>query len=371
MGERTALLDVVGQLHAAGLDPGLWPGALAAMSDLMGGVGATVEIFDRSALAHRMYHGHGVPEAKEMAYFEQYARLNPRLAPALALAPGELSWDYQILDEAEMDRSAFYAEFLRPMNMRYVVVGILDAGPGEAGVTTVQRSPGQGHVTPAEIGVMQTLLPHISQAVDTSRRLSAQAAALGALREAIDWLADGAALLDAEGRPLFVNASLMRIADDDDGVALAPDGVEFAAAHAEFSLRRALAALERLRSGEPQAATRDFLAERPSGLPAYRISVRPLTADPSGAAGLLLVRDPAATPDAASLGRRFGLTQAEAHLGLALCQGLSPGAYALRQSVSPNTVYTHLRRMKEKCGCARTVELIALLNTARGGSPGV
>jgi DNA-binding CsgD family transcriptional regulator len=371
MGESDELLGVVGQLHAASVSPDIWPQALKALAATMGGVGATVEIIDRSAFSHLMYHGHGVPEAKEVAYFEQYSRLNPRLPPTLALAPGELSWDYQVLDEAEMDRSPFYAEFLRPMNMRYVVVGILEAGAGEVGVTTVQRSPGQGHVTPSEITVMRALLPHISQAVETSRRLSAQAASLVALRESIDWLADGAALLDDAGRPLFVNASLTRIADADDGVALAPDGVEFAAAHAEFSFRGALRARRRLRDGELEATTRDFLAERPSGLPPYRISLRPLTVDAGGAASLLLVRDPAATPDAVSLGRRFGLTQAEAHLGLALCQGLSPGAYALRQAVSPNTIYTHLRRMKEKCGCARTVELIALLNSARGGSPAV
>jgi DNA-binding CsgD family transcriptional regulator len=374
MAERDELLRIVREIHAAALDPALWSTALASMSDIMGGVGATVEIIDRETFSHRMYHGHGVPGAKEVAYFEQYARMNPRLPPTLALSPGELSWDYQVLDETEMDRSPFYAEFLRPMNMRYVAVGILDAGPGEVGVTTVQRSPAQGHVSASEISLLRTLLPHVSQAIDTSRRLSAQAGALGALRETIDWLTDGAALLNADGRPLFVNASLRRIGASEDGVTLAPDRIEFAAAQAEFSFRRALAALGRLWAGEPQAGGSDFLAARPTGLPAYRVSLRPLSADAGGAACLLLIRDPvaAAALDAASLRQRFSLTQAEAHLGLAICEGVSPGDYALRQPVSRNTVYTHLRRLKEKCGCTRTVELIALLNAARGGSgPGI
>jgi DNA-binding CsgD family transcriptional regulator len=67
--------------------------------------------------------------------------------------------------------------------------------------------------------------------------------------------------------------------------------------------------------------------------------------------------------------RTFDLTPAEAHLAMDLCRGVSPGAYAGRRGVSANTVYTHMRRLKDKCGAARTVELIATLNAARGAPP--
>jgi DNA-binding CsgD family transcriptional regulator len=42
--------------------------------------------------------------------------------------------------------------------------------------------------------------------------------------------------------------------------------------------------------------------------------------------------------------------------------GMSPGDYAREHAVSVNTVYTHLRRIKEKTGCHRMAELIRRLN---------
>ena len=55
-------------------------------------------------------------------------------------------------------------------------------------------------------------------------------------------------------------------------------------------------------------------------------------------------------------------TEAEASLAEALCAGVTPGDYALTRSVSLNTVYTHLRRIKDKTRCRRMPELIRKLN---------
>jgi DNA-binding CsgD family transcriptional regulator len=61
----------------------------------------------------------------------------------------------------------------------------------------------------------------------------------------------------------------------------------------------------------------------------------------------------------------FGLTNAEADVALALRQGISLGDYGRAQGVSQNTVYTHLRRIREKTGCHRLPELIGKLNDVR------
>jgi DNA-binding CsgD family transcriptional regulator len=39
--------------------------------------------------------------------------------------------------------------------------------------------------------------------------------------------------------------------------------------------------------------------------------------------------------------------------------------YARERALSPNTAYTHLRRIKEKTGCKRMPELIRWLNDLR------
>ena len=61
----------------------------------------------------------------------------------------------------------------------------------------------------------------------------------------------------------------------------------------------------------------------------------------------------------------FGLTNAEAGVALALRRGVSLSDYAKAQGVSQNTVYTHLRRVRDKTGCHRLPELIGRLNEIR------
>jgi DNA-binding CsgD family transcriptional regulator len=79
---------------------------------------------------------------------------------------------------------------------------------------------------------------------------------------------------------------------------------------------------------------------------------------------LVLVRDPLNAARAACKLLRdvFGLTAAEADLARSLQNGVSVSEHARSRSVSINTAYTHLRRIKEKTGCSRIAELIHRLN---------
>jgi DNA-binding CsgD family transcriptional regulator len=83
-----------------------------------------------------------------------------------------------------------------------------------------------------------------------------------------------------------------------------------------------------------------------------------------GAVAVVFVRDPVsanATPLRA-LREMFGLTKAEAHLAQAIQAGTPVSRYAQMHGTSINTVYTHLRRIKEKTGCGRMVQLVRKLN---------
>ena len=61
----------------------------------------------------------------------------------------------------------------------------------------------------------------------------------------------------------------------------------------------------------------------------------------------------------------FPVQHLSEHLALALHAGQSPSAYSRARRLSANTIYTHLRRLKEKTGCSRLPALIALLDTFR------
>jgi DNA-binding CsgD family transcriptional regulator len=221
------------------------------------------------------------------------------------------------------------------------------------------------------------LAPHLQQAADVTRRLGALAADAARLAGALDWLADGVIMLGRNGRARTVNAAAQAILAKNDGFALRKGCVEFASAGAAARFAAALLAIVRLRGGEPAAAANaDFIAERPSGAPPLTISVRPFIARESGGAGgedalaMLFVRDPClrSGADADLLRRAFGLTPAEADVAEALRSGLSADDYARSRGLSPNTVYTHVQRIKAKTGCARLATLIRTLEDVRAGA---
>jgi DNA-binding CsgD family transcriptional regulator len=131
-------------------------------------------------------------------------------------------------------------------------------------------------------------------------------------------------------------------------------------------LARHWRAVLRLRSGDVGLGSSDFVAARAPNAQPYLVSVCPLlAASASGpasphAVAIVFVRDPLARQPAAAgaLRELFGLTEAEAGLAQALQAGVALNEYAERRSLSLNTVYTHLRRLREKTGCNRMSELI-------------
>jgi len=189
------------------------------------------------------------------------------------------------------------------------------------------------------------------------------------LARALDWLADGVALIGAGGRVLHVNATFRAIARRGDGIALNSARIRIASAPARSRLNAAIAAafaahnLRRLTAGAV-----DFAVPRPDGGPSYLLSVRPLL-DPDGApygepCAIVFVRDPLTcrSVDVATLREVLGLTEAEACLASSLQSGQAPADYARERALSLNTVYTHLRRLKDKTGCSRMTELVRKLN---------
>jgi len=112
----------------------------------------------------------------------------------------------------------------------------------------------------------------------------------------------------------------------------------------------------------------DFPVPRNDGMPPYIVSVRPLMHGKardtrSRPDVMLFVRDPLWRNAATSqmLRELFGLTKAEAHLAQALCAGAPTTAYALERQVSLNTVYSHLKHIREKTGCKSVPEIVRRL----------
>jgi len=368
------LLATIEAVHAAGLDAGLWPKALAAVAATLGGHAAMFEVFDKRAACHREWYGTGVPPAAEIAYFEHYIADNPRWLFMPRQRTGDISWDYQFIDERGMNEAPFYAELLAQMDLRYFLSGVLVATAEDYACISVQRSSRLGHVQQSEIGLMERLLPHVQQAFDVARRLNGASEASKSFERAFDWIADGVAFVSTAGAVVYSNEALQAIVRRNDIVRLRKGTIEFLAADARSRFDKALEAVRQLRGGDQTGVgLTDFPVFRAADAPPYLVSVRPLARTSRDgqsamrAEAIIFIRDPLRRGGAAGQMVReiFGLTEAETSVALALQSGVPLEAYARANKVSLNTVYTHLRRVREKTGCHSVADLVRRLEELR------
>ena len=366
------LLATIEAAHAAALDEALWPDALGALARLFDAAGATLEDFAKQPLGLRYFRIAGLPSHAETDYLAHYQHNNPRAEYAFRNLSQAVLCDYVLIDERAMDRHAYYAKYLTALDLRYFMSGQIMDTPDAQAIVSIQRSRRQKHVERSDMARMRRLLPHFRQAYDVSTRLRQSAAAVRAFEHLLDWLADGVAIVRSDGRIVYANDAFLAAARRSDGVCIRRGVVEFAAGQAGERFAKAIGALMRLRAGDVDAdAPVDFALPGRDGDTAYLVSVRPL---PQGsgaigpeAAAIVFVHDPQArNAGTVPLMRAvFGFTQAEANLADALRTGTSIGDYARERKLSLNTVYWHLRRIKEKTGCSRLPELISKLNDLR------
>jgi DNA-binding CsgD family transcriptional regulator len=180
---------------------------------------------------------------------------------------------------------------------------------------------------------------------------------------ALDLLADGIALLKRDGGIVYVNAALRRLAAAGNEIRIERNAIEFASPDLHSRFAQAMGAVDRMHDSGASHLVTDFAVPREDGQPPYTVSVRPLSrgkhAGGPDAAAMLLVHDPLQQSSAAArmLRELYGLTNAEAQLVQALSSGMTAVAYAESRKLSITTVYTHLRRTREKTGWKSVAEL--------------
>jgi hypothetical protein len=210
------VLDLVGLIYDAALEPARWPVALRRVADLAEGVVAPVYCVEPST--NRIVHDLSSGFPGREAYFAHYVRIDPRNAFGARQPAGSRITDYAFIGEREIARSEFYQDYLIPNGMGHIGARMLkNDAHGVAGIA-VQRPRDRGPFQPEELRFLDYLAPHLLRALKVQTRLAEAEAQRAADAGVLDRLPFGVGLLDERGRVVLLNRMALALIAPGDGL---------------------------------------------------------------------------------------------------------------------------------------------------------
>lgn len=365
------------KIYAATLSESFWPDALRTVGRMFDSDFTHFEVLEKKTGIPVFFRNEGASEDALRLYVDHYAAVSPRSAFGEAQPEGYVSFDHDMLSEAEIDRDEFYNDFMIPQGYKYFLSANLINNAELFSVFSVQRPLGQDHASPAEIALMQRLTPHLSQAMKIHMRLALQQAEHQGHDLLVGHSTTGVIFLDANGSALMLNpAAEEMVSDPDNGITLRDGQIAFDSPDNTTNANRLIANAIATATGSGLCAAGAITIRRAQGLPLTIIAVPlpggggghdHLPVSVSGPAVTLLLCDPnraRGLPDGL-LRAVFGFTPAECRVAQALAAGQSPGDYADGAGLGIRTVRTHISRLLAKTGARNQLELMRIL----GGVP--
>jgi DNA-binding CsgD family transcriptional regulator/PAS domain-containing protein len=369
------VIDLVGQIYEAGVEPRLWDSTLVRLGERFRANAGTLATMVSGSNQVSFSSEFGTDPEWLARYNQEFCKpeLNPLVPAIRRLRPGLAAADWMLLPKQNLMRSPFYNEWSLPLD-RHTYVGLMMlAGPQAVGTIVFCRGRRSGDFTPDEVALLQALSPHLVRAVGLSRRLGA----LEGKRQLSDALLDVAArpviVVEPDGRIVQANHAAWRILDAADGLLVRRDRLAAARPADTSAVRRRI----RATAERDLAACETMAVVRRSGAQPYSVAMAPVPIDAVGLEqGKVLVAvfvaDPYTNPPdmACALQTAYGLTPAEASLVQLLAHETPSLADAAdRLGVSQTTVKTHLKHCYQKTGTQRQTELIRLALALATGLP--
>jgi DNA-binding CsgD family transcriptional regulator len=261
----------------------------------------------------------------------------------------------------EWDQEPLCREFWRPQGIGWLVGTTIPVPTGECLNFIFTRRIERGPVERAIVQKLDELRPHLARSALISARMELERAR-GA-SEALGLVGLPALVLNEQGRVLAANNLIEALTGYLEW--RARDHVALSDAGADKLLREAIAALH-MESG--QVAVRSFPVrgiDTGAAMVAHILPIRRTARDIFVRCAAVLVLTPVTSPQAppAELVQSlFDLTPAEARVARSLASGRTVEDIATDGGVSLTTVRTHVRRVMEKTGCNRQVDIVALLS---------
>ncbi|TNC67556.1 helix-turn-helix transcriptional regulator [Rubellimicrobium roseum] len=345
----------------AAINPAAWSSVMAAFVRSFPGCRA-------SLLGHDMQMAQGLPAAQAgydvacvQSYYRHFHTINP-FAPAWAGLPvGRVVDSREVVPEADLLRTEFYQDWLRPQqDLRSTVGAVVARDSGRLFLFSLHIEHRVAEVMAAQVLTaavrLQGLMRH---ALEVNRMTLGLRLDAEALRHGIEPSDAAVLLLGADGVILHGNRRAETMLEEGDVLRRDPAGRLRMMREVE---RMRMEAALRLRPGGPLSF--------PVGGAGHEMRVVPLRPGSLGdlRMPLLLDRSPAALvvmrpsrrdrDGTMQVMQALGLTRAEAEVALALAEGATVAEVAETRRVSVQTVRNQVKSALGKTGSRRQADLV-------------
>ena len=366
MTSMDAFASLVEGIYQAGIDAQRWPEMLDQLVAASGTRIAGLKIVARGR-ADFILASTGADPAAVGLYNEYYHRIDPIAAAVQRKPVGALFTDRQIIPKAQLRRTEFYNEWVRPQDYGDCAMVKLFRDTTRSGILCIAAPERLEAVGLQSLQLLQHLTPHLQRAARVTLKLADLESLRSAGLEALDSLSEGVVLVDANARVVFANRAAEAMFARADGIGIDRIGLCAASATHTTALRRLIAVSAR--PGEVAEPGGSLLLDRPSGRRPLSVIVAPMRREAPWSLvapplTIVFVADP--ERDAEMPGSRlralYGVTPTEATVARLISKGSGVKGAARLLGIAPSTARTHLHRVFEKTGTTRQAELAHLVN---------
>lgn len=366
-----ALLELIGDIYDAAIEPARWPSACERLARLIDGAQTAIALHDTATHRVSLKASWNVDPAFEAVMKANFA-INP-LVPSVWYADVDEPFSAMgFMGEREFKECRFYRQTLTPFGIGDSALAILAKSIRQFGSLSIQRLNDQPPFTVAELATLRLLTPHVRRAVMIADLLDTRTLERDMLTAALDLMNAGVVLTDDGGRITFANDVALKWIDD--GFALRRRGDQISASN-PLSANDLSQAISDAASGTTIDIPRSGIVVSLKGQVERDLAAWVLPLDGGlrrqfgagfAARVAVFIRELGDnSPFPAELFvRRYRITPAECRVMMLLAQGMTVTEIADNLGISLPTAKTHLAHLFDKTGTGRQAELIRLAMSA-------
>lgn len=364
---KVGLDPLLYRIHAASDANGDWSDVLALLRDTLDARLVTLS-------RHHFASGAGavvceVPENPRFrADYPQYASRNPWFLSSEEFTPGRVMTGDELLSNKDLAKTDFYRGLLRPHDLFHCLCGVaLRRGPLIYYVS-VHRAQNQAAYSEREKSVLTAVLAHLSLALEKHWCLRQSGDLTKVLMGVVDRHPHLSLLVDSGGRIVHCNRSATAPSVRRAGLCIEGGRLAAATSIDRAALREAIRNVARTAATDDadlaRAVTLSVPGARHPAIVSVHAAGRVFQAETGEVDEVVLVtaRNPDFDHDvhSCSFVRQFGLSPAQARVGVMIISGNSLADTAKKLHVSDNTARSHLKQVFQKTQTHGQMELVHL-----------